>query len=451
MRIAILGYGDQGKSAYEYWNKPGNELVICDVNEKVVVPAGAKSRLGADYLKNLDEFDLLVRAPALHPRDIVAANPGLPAILDKVTSVTNEFMKVCPSRNIIGVTGTKGKGTTSALIAKMLEATGRKVHLGGNIGTPPLDMLNPPAGGDIQADDWVVLELANFQLIDLKQSPPLAVCLMVVPEHLDWHPDMEEYITAKQQLFVHQTPEDTAVFYGQSPTSQHIAGVSPGQKIPYMAYPGADVIEGVVTIEGNSICAVDELKLLGEHNWQNVCAAVTTVWQIDKNTDAMREVLTTFNGLPHRLEFVRELDGIKYYDDSFGTTPETAIVALKSFEEPKVIILGGSDKGANFDELVEAIKQSNVSQVILIGNTSHPRHRAVAPDIANVLQLKGFTNVTSLVKHGGPTMAEIVEAAHAAAKPGDVVLLSAGSASFDIFTDYKDRGDQFKLAVRALV
>ncbi len=447
MRIAILGYGSQGQAAYEYWNKADNEIIICDSNEKLEAPSGVQLKLGSDYLKNLGPFDLLVRTPILHPRDIVAANPETPDILSKVTTVTNEFIRVCPSRNIIGVTGTKGKGTTSTLIAKMLEAAGKKVHLGGNIGTPPLDMLKV----GINPDDWVVLELANFQLIDLKQSPPLAVCLMVVPEHMDWHEDMEEYITAKQQLFVHQSAEDTAIFYGLNPTSQHIAGVSPGIKIPYMKHPGADVIEGVITIEGNGICDVKELKLLGEHNWQNVCAAITAVWQVDKNVEAVRAVVTTFAGLPHRLELVRELDGIKYYDDSFGTTPETAIVAMKAIKEPKVVILGGSDKGATFESLAEAVNESDVKKVILIGNISNPRHKAIAPDIASALQLKGYTNILNLVKPGGPTMAEIVEAAHATAKPGEAVLLSAGSASFDIFKDYKDRGEKFKLAVRALV
>ncbi len=447
MRIAILGYGSQGQAAYDFWNKPENEVVVCDADEALQLPTGVTGQLGKDYLKGLAKFDLLIRTPALHPRDITAANSETPDILSKVTTVTNEFIKVCPSRNMIGVTGTKGKGTTSTLIAKMLEAGGKKVHLGGNIGTPPLEMLK--AG--IQPDDWVVLELANFQLIDLKQSTRLAVCLMVVPEHLDWHENMEEYIAAKQQLFAHQTPEDTAVYYALNPNSQHIASVSPGQKMPYMRHPGADVIEGIIMIEGEAICDVKELKLLGEHNWQNACAAVTAVWQIDRNTEAMRSVLTTFGGLPHRLELVREIDGVKYYDDSFGTTPETAIVAMQAIKEPKVVILGGSDKGASYDELADAVSQSGVKQVILIGNTSNPRHRAIGPDIANALQLKSFTNVTSLVKPGGPIMSEIVRAAHDAASPGDAVLLSTGSASFDIFTDYKDRGEKFKTAVRALV
>ncbi len=438
MKIAILGYGSQGQAAYDYWHKPDNEVVICDSNEALEAPAGAQTRLGPDHLKNLGEFDLLVRTPILHPRDIAVANPETPDILDRVTTVTNEFIKVCPSRNIIGVTGTKGKGTTSTLIAKMLEAGGETVHLGGNIGTPPLEMLNPPAGGGIKPEDYVVLELANFQLIDLKQSPHIAVCLMVVPEHLDWHDDVNEYIAAKQQLFAHQTPDDVAIYYGLNPNSEHIAGVSPGHKIPYMKYPGADVIEDVVTIEGNSICAVQELKLLGKHNWQNVCAAITAVWQVDRNPDPMRSVLTSFTGLPHRLELVRQFDSVKYYDDSFGTTPETAVVAMEAFEEPKVVILGGSDKGAQYEELAKAVKENNVRCVVTIGNTG--------PTIAEALRKTGYEQIVD----GGTTMTSIVQAARAQAQAGDTVLLSTGCASFGLFKDYKDRGEQFRAVVLKL-
>lgn len=446
MKIAILGFAGQGRSAYRYWSKPENEITICDFDAKISVPQGAKAQLGEDYLKNLDRFDLLVRTPALHPTDIVRANPDAPDILRKVWTNTNEFFKVCPSRNIIGVTGTKGKGTTSTLIANMLEAAGKTVHLGGNIGIPPLEMLH----NTIQPNDWVVLELANFQLIDLQASPPIAVCLMVVPEHMDWHADMKEYVTAKQQLFLHQKSDNVAIYYAGNTHSKEVVSVSQGQKIPYYTPPGAFVDQTVIRIADQAICRVDELKLLGQHNWQNVCAAVTAVWQVTQDIDAMRKVLTTFSGLEHRLELVREIDGVTYYDDSFGTAPETAIVAIQAFERPKVVILGGSDKGASYEKLARTIKESNVRQVILIGNTTHPRYRAAAPDIADALKRENVANITSLVKPGGSSMAEIVTAAQAAAQPGDVVLLSAGCASFDMFANYKDRGEQFKAAVQAL-
>lgn len=434
MKVAILGYASQGETALEYWSGQDAEITVCDKNENTKVPSGISIQLGEDYLNNLARFDLLVRTPALHPREITKANPEAPNILDKVTTVTNEFFKVCPSRNIIGVTGTKGKGTTSTLIAKMLEAAGKKVHLGGNIGIPPLDLLK----NNIQTTDWIVLELANFQLIDLEYSPTIAACLLVVPEHLDWHHEESEYIEAKQQLFRWQKDQDTAIYYALSPTSQHIAGVSAGHKLPYMKHPGADVIDGSVVIDGQTICEANEIQLLGRHNWQNVCAAITVVWQITHDIAAIRDVVTMFTGLEHRLELVRELDGVKYYDDSFGTTPETAIVAIQAFEQPSIIILGGSDKGANYQELAKTIAKSNVNAVILIGKE--------ASKIKTALEAESYKNTIS----GGETMAEIIKTAKNKALPGDIVLLSPACASFDMFKNYQDRGDQFKQIVKKL-
>jgi UDP-N-acetylmuramoylalanine--D-glutamate ligase len=294
------------------------------------------------------------------------------------------------------------------------------------------------------------LELANYQLIDIKASPHIAVCLMVVPEHLDWHADEEEYVEAKQQMFIWQNSDDVAIYYEKSKRSKEIAFGGRGQKIPYYHPPGAAVTNGSISIDGKQICRTDELKLLGSHNWQNACSALTAVWQVTKNIDAIRGVLTSFTGLEHRLEFVRELDGVKYYDDSFGTTPETAIVAIQAFKEPKILILGGSDKGANYDELSKTIKENEVRQVILIGNTTHPKYKASAPDIEKSLRSHGFEEIYSLVKPGGPTVQDILDQARNTAKNGDVILLSTACASFDMFKNYQDRGEQFKQAVLAL-
>lgn len=433
MKIAILGWGSQGQSAYEYWNNSDNHITICDRDSTLAtVPEGCDTQLGDAYLDGLDRFDLIIRTPALHPREIINANNS--QILDKVWSNTNEFMKVCPTRNVIGVTGTKGKGTTSSLIAKILEASGKRVHLGGNIGIPPLELLK----NNIQPDDWVVLELANFQLIDLKTSPHIAVCLMVVPEHMDWHEDMEEYIAAKQQLFIHQTESDLAIYFADNDYSLSVADASSGTLIPYFHKPGAEVINSKITIEGTDVCHTDALKLLGKHNWQNACAAVTTVWQIQKDVPALQSVLSSFSGLEHRLEFVREYKGVRFYDDSFGTTPETAMVAIEAFTEPKVVILGGSDKGASYDKLAATIVSNNVRRVVTIGVTG--------PAIEKALRSAGFDSVIQ----GGDTMEQIVATATNYAESGDVVLLSTGCASFGLFKNYKDRGEQFQRVVKNL-
>ena len=309
----------------------------------------------------------------------------------------------------------------------MLEAAGKKVELGGNIGRPPLTFLS-----ELNAESWVVLELSSFQLIDLKQSPHIAVCLMVVPEHLDWHADVDDYTRAKSQLFAHQAADDIAIYFADNAVSKQLADHSPGQKVPYYAPPGAVVDNGSISIDGQAICRTDELKLLGAHNWQNVCAAVTAVWQTGTHDiEAIRSVLTSFTGLPHRLALVRELDGIKYYDDSFGTTPETAIVAMQAFDQLKVVILGGSDKGATYDELAKAVAGSNVRAALLIGEQAD-RIQAALEDV-------GFTAVMP----GGNTISEIVTTARSIAQAGDVVLLSTACASFDMFKNYKDRGEQF--------
>ena len=430
MKIAILGYDTEGKVSYDYFKAQGHDVTICDQNADVAVPEGATAVLGPSYLANLDRFDLLVRTAGMHPRKILDLNPD---VASKITTHVNEFFRASPTKNIIGITGTKGKGTTSTLIAKMLEVDGRQLCLGGNIGVPPLGFLN-----ELTADSWVVLELSSFQLMDVQYSPHIAVCLMVVPEHLDWHPDTDEYFNAKTELFTHQTSDDFAIYNADNENSTRIASTSKGWKVPYMSRPGAYVTDEQIVVDDQVVCSVHDLKLLGKHNWQNACAAVTAFWKVSQKMDVIRQVLTSFSGLEHRLEFVRELNEVKYYDDSFGTTPETAIVAIQSFEEPKVVILGGSDKGASYDELAKTVASSNVRKAVLIGEQAYR--------IQNALEQAGFIHFTP----GGSTMTDIVATAASAAQPGDVVLLSTGCASFGLFKNYKDRGDQFKATVKAL-
>ncbi len=444
MNIAIVGFDTEGRSTYDFFanqilSGADHQLAICDQNPDLTVPEDAEAVLGDHYLDNLDRFDLIVRTAGMHPRKILDKNPG---VSDKITTHINEFFKAVPTANIIGITGTKGKGTTSTLVHDMLEASGKDTWIGGNIGIPPLGFID-----QLSPESWVVLELSSFQLIDLRYSPHIAACLMVVPEHLDWHADLEEYLTAKEQLFARQNTADIAVYFHDNTNSARIASAGQGEKIPYYHVPGAEVAEGMVVIEGTEICHTDEIKLLGQHNWQNACAAVTVAWHAltigcgpgqRPDPEPLRQALTTFTGLEHRLEFVRELDGVKYYNDSFGTTPETAMVAIQAFQEPKVIILGGSDKGAGYDELASIVASGNVRHALLIGDQ--------ADRIRQALEAAGFHDHSD----GGDTMEEIVGKLHAAAQPGDVGLLSTGCASFGMFKNYKDRGNQFKQAVQAL-
>lgn len=434
MKVAIVGFGREGRSALPYWLSRSAEVTICDQNQDIEVPEGVATQLGADYLKNLGRFEVIVRTVGMHPKIILAENPG---VKDKITTNLDEFFRVCPTKNIIGVTGTKGKGTTCSLIVNMLEAAGKHVFLGGNYGIPAFTFLDK-----LTKDSWVVLELSSFMLYDLTHSPHIAVCLMVQPEHLDWHGDKDDYFRSKANLFAHQKDDDIAIYFANNIDSHKIASVSPGDKIAYYDEPGAYIHDDKVMIDQTVLCKTDELKLLGKHNWQNVCAAVTAVWQVTQAPDAIRKVLVSFAGLPHRLEFVREADGVKYFNDSFSPDPYATIAAIQAIAGKKVLVLGGYDgRKLPLDTLTKTIKehQKDISAVILIG--------ASAERLAGELKTAGFDN---FFLSPAKNMAEIVARAKAHAKKGDAVVFSPGFPSFDMFKDFEDRGLQFKEAVHKL-
>jgi UDP-N-acetylmuramoylalanine--D-glutamate ligase len=433
VKIAILGYGSQGQSVYEYYKNTDNALTVCDKDTATNLPEGVDSQIGEAYLDGLDRFDLIFRGPGVHPTEIVKANGK--AILGKVTSNTNEFLRLCPTKNVVGVTGTKGKGTTSTLIAKMLEESGLRVHLGGNIGTPPLDLL----AEDIKEEDWVVLELANYQLIDLKYPTHIAVCLMVEPEHLDWHADENEYYEAKAKLFECQTKDDLAIYYGLNANSKRIASASPGKLIPYFESPGALVDGSNIVVDGTPVIRTSEIKLIGKHNLQNVCAAVTAVWQINQDTEPMADVLREFSGLPFRLEIIREVKGVKYVDDSFASAPPASVAAIEAVKGPKILILGGKDRGLDLKDLVKAVSGNakDIKKIFIIGNSSER--------LAKALSGVNFTDYEVL--GSSKSMKEIVDMASKIASAEDSVILSPGFPSFDMFKNFEDRGLKFNDAV----
>jgi UDP-N-acetylmuramoylalanine--D-glutamate ligase len=436
MKIAILGYARQGQSAAEYFSKnTANEITICDIKENLKLPKTFKKKLGKNYLKNLNDFDLIVRSPSIHPKNIIAENNA--EITEKITTTTNIFFEVCPTKNIIGVTGTKGKGTTSTLISRILENDGFRVHLGGNIGLDPLQLLKE----NIKPTDWVVLELANFQLIDIKHSPKIAVCLTFTPEHLDWHTDTAEYLKAKQQLFKWQKKDDIAIYYSANDYSKKIAEASGGKIIPFLQKPGAIVENDTVKIDDHTICQKEDIKLIGDHNLQNVCAAVTAVWQITQDTDSIKNAIKDFSGLPHRIEFVREVNGIAFYNDSFATAQGATIAAINAIKENKILILGGYDRGMDLNEIIEEIKLHNkdISHFVLIGSTANILKRELSAN-----KLSNYTVIES------KKMTDIVKTANRLAKPGEAVIFSPAFASFDMFKDFEDRGNQFKDQVLAL-
>ncbi len=437
MKIAIAGYGLEGEQNYIYWRNKGDEVFIVD--EKQIpdkpLPAGAKSILGKDAFQRLDEFDLVVRTAGLPPSKLAAAK--------SVWSASNEFFEKCPAI-IIGVTGTKGKGTTASLIASILQSAGKTVHLVGNIGVPALAVLP-----DIKLDDVVVYELSSFQLWDLKRSPHIAVVLMIEPDHLEKHDDMEDYVTAKGAIRRYQKSGDICLYHPTNVFASQIANFDTStapsgsvSTVTTLRYAIPD--DGQVYAQNEmffqneqAICKTAALSLIGDHNIENACAAISVVKLLDVNNKSIESGLQNFHGLPHRLKLVKEVRGVKYYDDSIATTPGSAIAALHAFSGPKVIILGGSNKGAEFEELITVAAESDV-QVIAIGQNGD--------EIAALCRGTGV----SVERIEGDMLSIVHAASKHAEEIGAVVILSPAAASFDMFKSYEDRGNQFIKAVQEL-
>ncbi len=427
-KIAVLGVGIEGLSSQKYLSEYGAEVTLLDKKDN------------PDYLSDLDKYDLIVRSPG-----IKLNLPELVQFKEKVTSQTKLFFDLCPAE-IIGVTGTKGKGTTSSLIYEMLKKQGADVYLGGNIGQPPFDFMDK-----LNAQSKVVLELSSFQLEDLQKSPHIAVMLMITQEHLNawedanYHESIGEYIDAKRNLVRFQTSSDIAILNRDYPatnesdihTEAQIFWVSRERGVER----GTFVENGFVVFKenreakGEEIIKTSEIKLIGEHNLENVCAAVTVAKIQGVETINIVSILKTFGGLEHRIEFCGEIRGVKFYDDSFSTTPETAIAAIKSFRQPEILILGGSSKNSDFKELGEVINESqNIKAIIGIG-VEWPKIK------------ENIKNSSVEIIEGAKNMKEIIGNALVVAEDGDVVLLSPACASFDMFENYKERGNEFKKEV----
>lgn len=427
-KVAIAGYGAEGEANYRYWTGLGADITIFDEANQPSrpLPEGARTRLGTGVLGDMNGFDLVIRTAGLNPNHITTDG--------KIWSATNEFFSRCPAP-IIGVTGTKGKGTTCTLIAEILKAAGKTVHLVGNIGTPALEVL--PA---IKAENIVVFELSSFQLWDIERSPETAVVLMIEQDHLNVHKDMAEYVAAKAHIGTFQTPQDLLVYHPTNERSAQVARVSAAEKKRYMTPEGAQAVSDHIEIEGNIICDISEVGLIGAHNIENICAAVTAAWRYTQDLVAIKQAVTTFKGLPHRLEFVREVGGAKYFDDSYSANPAATVAALSVFVEPIVALVGGFDRKADFTKLVDAIVASkNLKKLVLMGETAHK--------ISQLLEERGFTNMSV---QSGTNFADIVTATQAYAEPGDIVLLSPGCPSFDMFKNFEERGNEFKAIVRSL-
>lgn len=432
-KIAILGLGIENEAMLGWFFKHGleAEITICDMRtaeqlgerySKLSRKKNIAWRLGAEFNRRLYEFDLLFRAPGWTLRC-----PGIKEAKQKnkeiiVTSAMNLFLELCPTKNVIGVTGSKGKGTTSSLIFDVLKAGKKRVFLGGNIGIAPFAFLEK-----VKSDDYVVLELSSFQLEDMIRSPRIAVLTNLTKEHLqpadpnnpNYHKTMAEYWAAKANIFANK--ECQVLIANANLQSRIDASVMKPKKTVY--FHKSDLQSG----------------LPGEHNRENVAAAVEVARYFKLPQQAIEKAVKKFKGLEHRIEFVREYDGVRFYDDSFATTPDAAITAMKSFSGPISILLGGADKGSDFKQLAKEAKKRCGYVVLLEGEAT--------PKISQALTNAGFDpkrmNVVS-------NIAEAVALVYAkASKPG-TVLLSPACASFGMFRNYKERGDLFKREVNNL-
>ena len=456
MKIIIAGYGVEGISNLIYFRQkfPDAEFVVADerpADKLPAIPDGVKLISGKNVFKEqLGDADLVVRTASLPPRNIKTNG--------KIWSATNEFFDKCPAP-IIGVTGTKGKGTTCSLIAAILQQAGQTVHLVGNIGVPALDILPK-----IKKTDIVVYELSSFQLWDLEKSPHIAVVLMIEPDHLNVHTDFADYLNAKKNIRCHQHLGDACLYHPTNKYSQEVAamlfdGLLDRQDHAMCECCGDDALDfaqryaipdddqvyvqdGYFCVQNRQICSTDHLRLPGAHNLENACAAMSAVTElpITVTDEQYAAGLESFTGLPHRLKFVAEKNGVRYYDDSIATTPGSAIAALRAFAEPKVLIIGGADKGGDYEPLAQEVYDQGeaVRAIITMG--------ANASAIAAVLQ--NYDVAAPIITLGSVPMTEVVDTAKQQAKPGDVVILSPAAASFDQYHSYADRGEQFIAAVQ---
>jgi UDP-N-acetylmuramoylalanine--D-glutamate ligase len=434
--IAVLGVGVEGRSTIAYLLSHGARRIEA-LDAKVVdgLPPSVETRFGEGYDRDLERFATVFRSPGVRPD-----HPPLAAARargTRVTSALSLFLSRCPAR-VVGVTGTLGKGTASSLAAACLEGAGVRVHLGGNIGKNPLDFLD-----DARPEDVVVLEISSFQAMDLAASPEIAVILRTTSEHLDWHTDTAEYRAAKAGLVAHQTADDTVIFNADS---EGATGIATASRAARLAFSVAREVDTGVFVRGDRLVRsaggreevlpfdASRLRIAGRFNLENVAAGVAAALAAGARPEPVCRAAERFEGLPHRLERVIEAGGIAFYNDSYATRPDAAIAAVGAFEAPLAIILGGSEKNADFGPLAAALAaRPNVVRVALIG--------ATAGRLAAALAAVGPTRFPA-VEH--ETMEDAMEASARALPGRGVVLLSPACASFGLFANYKVRGERFR-------
>lgn len=448
LSIAVIGMGVSNTPLIRMMLREGLKVTVCDRSPRENVEEqaaeleslGAGLRLGADYLEKIHKFDVIFRTPGLSPN-----TPQLIKAVEKGAELTSEmevFFRLCPCP-IIAVTGSDGKTTTTTLIAEFLKAAGHNVFVGGNIGRP----LLPDVDG-ITAEDFVVVELSSFQLMTMEQSPNIAVFTNLSPNHLDYHHTMEEYTKAKMNIYYHQSGENRAIFNYDNDVTRSMARQAPAkttlfsrrQALEEGVYLRDNTIWLTNAMGSREVLPLSMIRLPGAHNVENYMAAIAAVDGLVPDK-CVRAVAQSFTGVEHRMELVRELDGVRWYNDSIGSSPSRTIAGLRAFDQKVILIAGGYDKQVPFDSLGDEIV-SRVKYLILTGDTAEKIRCAVeqaagyapgSPDICMVADL-------------GCAVAQAAQLAHT----GDAVVLSPACAAFDRFKNFMERGDTFKAIVRDL-
>ena len=443
--VAVIGIGVSNQPLIRLLRSRGIAVTACDRKSREALgtvaeeleAAGVTLRLGEDYLEHLTE-DVIFRTPGMRP-DL----PQLTAAVEKGSTLTSEmeaFFEVCPCE-MIAVTGSDGKTTTTTIISELLKAAGKTIHVGGNIGHPLLAET-----GTMKSDDLVVLELSSFQLMTMDKSPRVAVVTNLAPNHLDVHKDYAEYIAAKENLFVHQDTNGIAVFNADNADSVVSAAKAVGdvrwfsrkQELDNGVFLRGEAIVARLNGQERQVMTTADIKLPGTHNIENYMAAIAAVdGLVDDET--IRNFARTFGGVEHRIELVRNRRGVRWYNDSIASSPSRTIAGLRAFPEKVILIAGGKDKGIPYDEIGPVINE-HVKLLILCGATAGVI-RAATEQAENYA---GLTILEADDYHEAVTMADN------AACEGDVVLLSPASTSFDRFANFMERGRVFKEIVNAL-
>ncbi len=416
--VCILGFGKEGHSVLNALQRQGIdcEVTVCDKNEVVEVPKAKHvgKQLGTGWLQNLETFDVIVKSPGIPPQ------PQIDAVKDKTTSATKLFFGSVEGTGamIVGITGSKGKSTTTSLIHAILTAAGKHSVLVGNIGKPALDQLDDAKPGTI-----FTLEMSSYQLMDMGVSPHIAVVTAFFPEHLDYHGSLEAYKAAKANIARFQKPEDIVFYCGDSQGAKDIASVGKGKKVSF-SWKDAPL-------------KIEETHLLGQHNLGNIAGALAATAELGVPGDVALAAVKQFHGLPHRLQNVGEHGGIRWIDDAISTTPESAIAALDALGDDVItIILGGQDRGVDFTSLGKRIKQSKVLTVILFPGSGPRIREAIGDAHADVC----FHEVDSMEKAVAQALKNTM--------PGKICLLSTASPSYGMFKNFEEKGDVFQAEIK---